>query len=360
MAITGNKGEWSEIYTLFKLLGEEKVYAGDQNLNKIEALFYPIIRILRHEKEGDYNYCLENHDVVIQTPDGMELLRMQAAEFLLKSENLLQEIKEGTGAFSIPDVEEFMNSIYCRSLKAKSSDKTDIHIILHDPRTKINSEIGFSIKSQLGGHSTLINASKATNFIYKIVDHDFSKEEINKINSINTDNKVIARYNEIKKLGGKLIFDKIESLVFENNLIMLDGNLPEIMAVMLVEEIDSGVSKFPELVKNLTERNPLNFDTTQNTPYYTYKLKHLLISSALGMMPATPWNGRFDANGGYLVVKGNGDVLCYHIYDKNRFEDYLFTNAYLERASTTRHGYATIEELDKTFLFKLNLQVRLK
>ena len=28
MALTGNKGEWSEIYTLLKLLGEGKVYAG--------------------------------------------------------------------------------------------------------------------------------------------------------------------------------------------------------------------------------------------------------------------------------------------------------------------------------------------
>ena len=42
MALTGNKGEWSEIYTLLKLLGEGKVYAGDQNLNKIQDLFYPI------------------------------------------------------------------------------------------------------------------------------------------------------------------------------------------------------------------------------------------------------------------------------------------------------------------------------
>ena len=41
MALTGNKGEWSEIYTLLKLLGEGKVYAGDQNLNKIQNLFYP-------------------------------------------------------------------------------------------------------------------------------------------------------------------------------------------------------------------------------------------------------------------------------------------------------------------------------
>lgn len=33
MAITGNKGEWSEIYTFFKLLGEKTVYSGDEDLN---------------------------------------------------------------------------------------------------------------------------------------------------------------------------------------------------------------------------------------------------------------------------------------------------------------------------------------
>lgn len=75
MAITGNKGEWSEIYTLLKLLGEGKVYAGDQNLNRIQNLFYPIIMILRQEKEGNYNYKILDKDVVIQTPENEELLR---------------------------------------------------------------------------------------------------------------------------------------------------------------------------------------------------------------------------------------------------------------------------------------------
>lgn len=32
MTLTGNKGEWGEIYTLFKLLGDKQVYAGDGNL----------------------------------------------------------------------------------------------------------------------------------------------------------------------------------------------------------------------------------------------------------------------------------------------------------------------------------------
>lgn len=67
-----------------------------------------------------------------------------------------------------------------------------------------------------------------------------------------------------------------------------------------------------------------------------------MTSAALGMMPAKVWNGQYDANGGYLVVKKDGEILCYHFYDRNRFEEYLFTNAYLERSSTTRHEYALI------------------
>ena len=106
---------------------------------------------------------------------------------------------------------------------------------------------------------------------------------------------------------------------------------------------------------------PLGYDTEQASPFYAYKIKHLLTSAALGMMPATAWSGKFDANGGYLVVKKDGEILCYHFYDRNRFEDYLFSNAYLERSSTSRHEYASIiKENDGTLSFKLNFQVRLK
>ncbi|MGP1538534.1 HpaII family restriction endonuclease [Bacteroides pyogenes] len=362
MALTGNKGEWSEIYTLLKLLGEGKVYAGDQNLNKIQDLFYPIIMILRQEKEGNFNYKLQDTDVVIQTPEEEELLRISASVFLVEAEKLLQAINESDGAFAVPQIEIFMNSIHCHSLKAKSADKTDIKIILHDRRTKMNSEMGFSIKSQLGGDSTLLNASKATNFNFKIEDGLFSDEDIAGINSLNPKrNKVIDRVNAIKNKGGKLVFDKVDNPTFRNNLIMLDGDLPAIIAYLLLEQLDSGVSTLNELAEKLTENNPLRYDVAQASPFYAYKIKHLLTSAALGMMPATAWSGKFDANGGYLVVKKDGEILCYHFYDRNRFEDYLFSNAYLERSSTSRHEYASIiKEDDGTLSFKLNFQVRLK
>lgn len=54
MAISGNKGEWSEIYTLFKLLGEGRVHAGDADMNMMD-LYYPIVNIIREESKR-YEY----------------------------------------------------------------------------------------------------------------------------------------------------------------------------------------------------------------------------------------------------------------------------------------------------------------
>jgi len=309
MALTGNKGEWSEIYTFLKLLGKGKVYAGDQYLNKIQNLFYPIIMILRQEKDGDFNYKTQNPDIVVQTPADEELLRIPASVFLNEARNLLNAITANDGVFALPHTETFMDSIHCHSLKAGSTDKTDIRIILHDCRTKINSEMGFSIKSQLGGNSTLLNASKATNFNFKIEDTHLSDEDITYANSLNAKRtKVIDRVKFIKSKGGRLVFDKTDNPTFRNNLAMLDGDLPAIIAPLLLAQPDSGISNIEELAEKLTKSNPLNYDMSQNSPFYAYKIKHLLTSAALGMMPASAWSGIYDANGGYLVVKKDGTL----------------------------------------------------
>ncbi len=339
-----------------------ELLCANQNLDKIRDLFYPIIMILRREKEGCRNYELKGRDVVITTADKKEILRIPADNFLIESEKLLMEINKNKGAFAIPEIEKFLSSIHCHSLKAKSTDKTDINIILHDCRTKLHCEMGFSIKSQLGGDSTLLNSSKTTNFNFKILDTDLSTLDIDAINAIDSKrNKVIERVNAIKQRGGRLVFDRIDNPTFANNLAMLDGDLPLIISNLLLEQLNTGISGLRELTERLAQTNPLNYHTSDPLTFYTYKIKHLLTSVALGMMPATAWNGRFDANGGYLVVKKDGDILCYHFYDRNRFEDYLFFNAYLERASTTRHEYASvIKEKDGSLSFKLNLQIRLK
>lgn len=74
-------------------------------------------------------------------------------KFMEESMRLLEDIKNAKGAsFSIPQTEEFMNEVGCSKIKAKSLDKSDIHIVIHDLRTNMKPLLGFSIKSQLGLH----------------------------------------------------------------------------------------------------------------------------------------------------------------------------------------------------------------
>ena len=63
--ITGNKGEWSEAYVLLKLLGDTKIHVGDEDLNRIEGLFYPIVKILREEAAKNTEYVLEGDIVLV-------------------------------------------------------------------------------------------------------------------------------------------------------------------------------------------------------------------------------------------------------------------------------------------------------
>ena len=357
--ITGNKGEWSEIYALFKLLGDKQLFAGDADLNKVEDLFYPIIRIIRDETGGHFEYLIANDLVIIS--GGSEKLRIPIKIFAEQAINLLSKIKDSKGStFAVSETEAFMNSIYCSTLKAKSTSKTDIRIVIHDPKINQLTELGFSIKSQLGGSATLLNAGKTTNFIYQIGGSFINHDELTKINLIETRSKIKDRIEAIQELGGELKFIELEQAIFENNLVLIDSRLPNILGDIIKTFFTSNLSSLQDLTNSIATSNPLNYNTRFEHPFYEYKIKRFLTDVALGMTPSKVWNGIYDATGGYLIVKETGDILCYHIYNRNQFEDYLFTNTKLETASSSRHEFGKIYESRGLQFFKLNLQIRFK
>lgn len=356
--IAGNKGEWSEIYALFKLLGDKQLFTGDADLNKVEEIFYPIIKIIRNESGGNFEYQLDG-DLVIIT-GGVETLRIPVITFSQQAVKLLAKIKGSTGSFSIPEVEAFMTSINCQSLKAKATSKTDIRIVIHDQRINQNAELGFSIKSQLGGEATLLNAGKTTNFIYKIENFTPTPTQIKTINEIETRSKIKDRITQINNLGGSLNYVTLENDIFKNNLVLIDSLLPNILSEIIKSFFTSNLSSIQQLSDNVNAVNPLKYDNQFAHTFYEYKIKRFLTDVALGMMPSKVWTGIYDATGGYLVVKENGEILCYHIYNRNQFEDYLFVNTRLETASSTRHEFGKVYQQNGEFYFKLNLQIRFK
>ena len=57
-------------------------------------------------------------------------------------------------------------------------------------------------------------------------------------------------------------------------------------------------------------------------------------------------------------AKDNGEVLAYHIYNRDAFEKYLLNNTKFERGSTGKHGFATLYMENGKRYINLNLQIR--
>lgn len=359
MALTGNKGEWSEIYTLFKLLGDGKVHAGDAMMNKLD-LYYPILNIIREESKK-YEYKPDvKQDIVVIDEDGNEFARISMDRFVKESAHLLNEIKSASDrSFEVPQSEKFMSEIGCTKLKAPSCDKSDIHIVIHDLRTNMTPLLGFSIKSQLGSASTLLNAGETTNILYRVEGAALRDMDIDKINGINNH---LPRMQKIIDSGCNLVFADIEHTTFKNNLLFLDSCMPQFVAdCLLVSNLSNSTFAINKTVEEIARKNPLNFAGSDVLSFYEHKMKVLLLDAALGMTPAKEWKGRYDANGGYLVVRKDGEIVCYHFYNRNDVEDYLYNNTRFERASRSRYNFGKLfRREDGNVYIKLNLQIRFK
>jgi type II restriction enzyme len=356
MALRGNKGEWSEVYVLLKSLSDGVLFAGDKNAKIIKQLIYPIIKIIRDNSDGVIEYNTD-HNLVFINDNGQKLCSLPISKFADNAKYLLEQIKSNGRTFELPELEEFLNKIQCTSIKAKSTVKSDIRIVIHDLRTGQMPELGFSIKSQIGNPSTLLNAGKTTNFVYKI-SKSMSESKMHKINSISSTRKIKDRIQSLHDSNCQLIFSRTEKTILGNNLLLIDSLLPNITSELLLLYYSGQGSNVNKLVETLEELNPLGFDQSSCHKFYSYKLKRLLTDIALGMIPSKVWSGKYDATGGCLIVKDNGDILCYHIYDRNEFEDYLLSNTKLETASSSRHDFGIIYKDGNDYYMKLNLQIR--
>ncbi len=350
-----NKGDWSEFYALLYLLGTRVLYGADENLNKISDEGFPINKIMRHDKvDCPVDYLLEGENLVEIYQNSTLMRTMTSDEFRNEAAILKDEIVASTGgSFDIAHGEALLNHIFLERLGAPSTQVTDLVMELHDIISNRDQVMGFSIKSYLGGNPTLLNASEATNFVYKV--NNLSSTDMDEINAIDTRKKIKDRIAKIYEKGGTIKFDHTNNDIFSANLMMVDSMMEDIVAALLLDSYTSDENKCANLIQRLENDNPLGYP---RSGMYVYKFKKFLCAKALGMDPSVDWNGFDDANGGYIVVKSDGDVLAYHLYNRDKFEQYLYDSTKLERGSTSKHKYASLYEEAGQMYIKLNLQIR--
>lgn len=192
MRIFGNKGEWSELYVLIRLLAEGKIYSAKEDLQKNSDCYLPILKIFRDEGDSHKIEYIQNsnkNDIELYL-NGTFIKRISTEELSKVAEYFYNAIVhgKGKGSFEIDNAEVIMANLKCNKIKAKSTDKTDILMEIHDPFTNFNQICGFSIKSDLGNSPTLFNASKSTNFKFEVL--GLSEAEVNVVNEINGKSKI--------------------------------------------------------------------------------------------------------------------------------------------------------------------------
>ena len=254
----------------------------------------------------------------------------------------------------------------------------DITIKIEDFRTGMPQNLGFSIKSFLGGNSTLFNAGSGTNFIYEVILPEGEKVNCDDFNrrTYSNSGRLAARLKSLKEdYKADILFRGIQSECLSQNLDAIDGHMSLILSQLLLIRHLFGNPSLKACTEELTKQNPLGFNTRTHGNIYEYKVKRFLQDCAQGMTPQTPWLGIYDATGGQIIVKEDGDVVCYHIYELNRFRDYLFNSTKFERPSTSEdednpghprqnakknYNYGWLYEKDGHYFIKINLQIRSK
>ena len=356
--MTGNIGEWSELYTMFKLLADGKLYAADADTNKIPDIYYDVLRIIRGSNDEKLEYRRNGEVKVVNATTGETLCSVPISSFVEQTDKLLKGIKKKkaertNGAFELPESWNFAQSIKCKELKAGSQDKADIVLMVHDIMCGRDDTFGFSIKSQLGRSSTLFNASGATNFTFAVVGKELSADEIVEFNNIK---KFKDKFKYLHSLGADIAFVRTDNETLDFNLRMVTSEMPKIFAEMIKRYFEGESAILADLIESISASGIIN--TLDNRVYLRHKVKELLTNIALGMVPNTLWTGDYEATGGYIIVKDDGDVVCYHIYNQNAFRNYMLANTKFDTPSKSRHGFGSIYEENGEQFLKLNVQIR--
>ncbi len=371
---SANKGEWSELYALYRLLVDQNLFPVNKERKETKRLRLPILSILRYTKKTlGTEYRIGEDGSIHINANGQEITIVEKKEFDIKAKELLDSIKKGSdeAAFDIPSLDNFRMLTRCPKIKCYASrlpsgekDKSDIYIVIHDAMTGQTPKQGFSLKSELGNPPTLLNATNLTNFCYKL-SRNLPGETVSRINAMLYRGKadIQGRVRAILQEGAALEFTNIKPSktgeeIFMENLILIDSSLPEIIAHLLLLSYTEESRYLDRLTDILTDRNPLGFSMKTNRKLYEAKVKRFVSDVALGMVPSQVWQAD-QQSAGVLVVTESGEIDCYHVMYKAALDEYLYHDLKFETPSAKRHGFGSIEYgADGNQYFSLNLQLR--
>ena len=333
----GNLGEWSEVYAFLRLLllGEMPEVGSDL---KISDRKIQIAKLLRDDASG-VKYFITKADTYRQ--EGVSVSRKEIEEIV---EEFPRILAAKSGVFELPKVESLLNRLGLTKIKASSSEKIDLKAAIVSGTTGFDLELGYSIKSEIGGASTLLNASSHTLFGYEIEESiDVSK---------------YAAHTKVRQLISKLVSEGVQfrhvgpkSEKLKENLDYFGETLWKTLSQIVLLYYSGEGKEISGLLEKVSESDS---ELRKNT----YQVGQFLKAVALGMTPGATWEGDIEAYGGYLIVTKDGQVLALPATNEDEFRRYLIHNSYLDTPSTTRHKFGILRKGQKATGLDLSLQIR--
>jgi len=362
----GNAGEWSEAYVWCRLLADGYLDLADANLKAIAGRSQEVHGVCRREGNQVIQHSIEGDEVIsINLTTKTEIARVKRSELGAAATRIIRAVVDQAGreqltelTYAIPSVEELLRRHGFLSLPAASLDKADIQVLRSDPRAPGVNPDGYSVKSRLGQASTLLNPGEKTNFRFR-VEGPITAEMVEQINAIDTRPRTRNKLMALEDAGCTLVFDRVRGPIFQLNLEVIDSRLPELVAHALLGYYRDGINSISDAAAMLLETNPMGYDLQRGHPFYDYKLKRLLQDVALGMRPeSSVWDGVYDATAGYIVVREDGRLVAFNLYNLNAFQDYLFLNTKFDKPSEHRFDYGYLRQDEGETYIDLCLQVR--
>ena len=348
----GNKGEWSEIYVLFRILADGRLSSSTRDFQNSAESFFPVSKIIRKSSTITCTYeILEGYVEISSTIANQPTTRVTQTLFRESADLLFRKIAEANGVFTVPELSDLLALCMISTIKAPSSSKEDIILRYYEPKVNQEIALAFSIKSELGAPPTLLNASQSTNVIFKI-GGSLTNQEIVRLNKL-PPKKLVSKLSEENHA---IVYSRFNNPIFEQNLKVIDSQMPEIVAHLLLAYFKSSGTSLLSLTDELVRSDPL-LVVDETRKFYSHKIRTFLQDVALGLRPATSWSGVHDASGGYIVLLKSGKLCCIHSHDRELFRNYLESNTKLETADA-RNNFGTIfKDLYSNFI-SLNLQIR--
>lgn len=346
--VVANRGEWSELYAIGYLLTRGGGFAADEFSRIDTSLFYKVLEVVDNPS-GRFETVYKIHEKDIEIlQNGVTIIRVTKDEIVNKLSNLFKDlvIQTKSHAFSLESGQKLMKLIQKEKLSASSSMFADIYLILEDLITKTETpKKAFSVKSEIGSAATIFNASRSTNLTYRILGQS-SPKPFESVSAVKTNVKSLLQN------GFTLEFHSYDNPIFEKSLKNIDSNLPNYLAKVLLSYTESTTTKISKICE-------IAFPASDNeSDLKIQKIKKFIRAASMGLKAATEWSDYPEDFGGIILVKNDGDVLFYYLYNIKKFEEYLFNNLRFDTPSATRHNFGQVYQEGSDFFIKLNVQIR--